>query len=536
MPTAIRRRLARAARHSTPPPRQQRLRLMAVTASVMSVTALLIAVVIVTATRPALSAPSRSSAPTAQLPATQPYATLTDDDAASAPPPRTQPALAEVAPAPSREDDSAREPAPEETVEAPVPTPPTPTPTPTPTPAPAPVDLDELLAAALAPSDWLGYQISDTSAAQQFLLRVAANPNAAVTTQRLTQAAVIALLQGDPARAFDLVADLPTDAANTLHRVAARHAADSELSRMAVVEMEQIPAAQRTPGDQALLAGALARLGDAAGARQALLDLPAPSVSGVDCIHLGFALLELGRVDDALAVFARAPTPENTDDSGYAFHYGLSRAIVDSLSGRAAAARTQLDALLQQRPDSYETEYWIARSLEFAGRLDAAAAAYERLTDEAPQRPLAQRRLAALLLNTRDAEGARRVAPRALDDTPRSADAWLILAAAQHALGADAALESVEAARSLEPDLAEAHLLAAVIHARRFEAAEARAALETALEYDPLLIAEVRLAPVLARYLPEELSEPGEDSPSDTADEASDVAEDEDASQPPLGP
>ena len=122
------------------------------------------------------------------------------------------------------------------------------------------------------------------------------------------------------------------------------------------------------------------------------------------------------------------------------------------------------------------------------GRLDQAEACYRRILALMPRHFDALHLLGVIAYQRRDSQAAVQLIGQALQLDPRSAPAYVNLAAAQRALGeAEAALASYDRALALQPELPEALLNRSVLLAGLGQAAAAITGYDRLLALQPLL-------------------------------------------------
>ena len=126
--------------------------------------------------------------------------------------------------------------------------------------------------------------------------------------------------------------------------------------------------------------------------------------------HLGFAQLQLGRNDEAIATFERAKTLSEGDT---AFDVYLAQALV--AGQRFDEALRVLTPLREGRPDDFRVAQVLVRALTGAGRAEEAVQILQTAVAASPSEPPAYLALANLLSeNDRDEE-----AHKVLDDASR---------------------------------------------------------------------------------------------------------------------
>ncbi len=185
-----------------------------------------------------------------------------------------------------------------------------------------------------------------------------------------------------------------------------------------------------------VLAQALARQGDLAGARSTLAALDGrPDLA----VRVALVRAELARRVDGPAAAAAALDASGVD-VGDAANEAVLRALCDDLlaAGRAADALARVDAAIARTPDSAALHDVRGRVLADAGRTDDARAAFERALALAPEHAPALAGLATLATQAGDSAGALALWERASRAAPGETEyaypaAQLLLAAGRSA-------------------------------------------------------------------------------------------------------
>jgi tetratricopeptide (TPR) repeat protein len=277
--------------------------------------------------------------------------------------------------------------------------------------------------------------------------------------------------------------------------------------------------------DRGNLTGALAAYDRASAA------LPAgagPAERAVVLGRRGQALLELGRLPEALAAFeaALAADPSALEPRLGRVMALISRRQLDAALAEAQAAVTaaptagrahmalalvrirreergeatsEIALALTLEPNLGQAHAWQAYLLRAEGRLGQAEAAARQAVALAPRSAVAQQSLADVLFLTGRARDARVVAARAVALNPLSAAAQVALGQAELSLGdIAAAVRAAHRAAALDPDLERARYFLGVALAEEQDLGGAARQLRAALVLDPRLIeARVLLARVL---------------------------------------
>ena len=229
---------------------------------------------------------------------------------------------------------------------------------------------------------------------------------------------------------------------------------------------------------------ALARLyaGDAVGALAALDAVPATDTSDAGLLAAtGIVRLANHLPEQALAALKAAVTLGDTAPATL-----LNLALAEYQAGDAVRALGQMEALEQAFLEWDEPPLRLAEAFRAAGRMEEAAAAYERGLRINPRRQAGLLGLAGLLLLRGECETARDLLLRCCGLAPQRADAWDTLGLALRRTGELLLAESAFArAQELAPRVLEyaLHRVAAACAAGTEEAL--LACLEVATEQDP---------------------------------------------------
>jgi tetratricopeptide (TPR) repeat protein len=157
-------------------------------------------------------------------------------------------------------------------------------------------------------------------------------------------------------------------------------------------------------------------------------------------------------------------------------------------AGAPVPAVVALDALTRMCPDVMQYHYLLGVALLRVGDRLNAVSALSTAEQLEPNRALTQLALGIAHNRLQQYADAERVLARAVDVDPRNADTLAALAEAEQGLGKlDAASTHVQQVLASAPQHATANLVAGLVAMDRAHYAEARAALERAVQTDPLL-------------------------------------------------
>lgn len=407
-------------------------------------------------------------------------------------------------------------------------------------PGPAAAALEKVLPAQPDPQTLFllaraAFTRGDTARAASLLDRLDAALPGSIRSARLR--AAIALKKGDDAGARAVLeaalAKDPGNAAAALDRGALLEKAGdpgAEPVLKGLLEKDRIDRlgpAERSRA-RVLLAGALARRGDDAGA-EAELALAAQDWAGATDarIALGRLLLQRGEPGLAAAALADIPAPGRTaavsamlaraqlasgkgaeaaatvdaaqarfpDDPGLL----LVKGLMDIRAGRTAEARKAFEKAAAKDPAGWQAPLALARLAAAEGNLEGAEAQLKIAVEKGPAEAEVLAAQGALAFLRGDASGAEAFYGKALAADPRSAPALSGMARLAMARGDLAGGRAyAEKAVAADPGSAEAQLVLGWALWRAGEPEPARKALETALALDPRgALARVRLGALL---------------------------------------
>jgi TolA-binding protein len=138
-------------------------------------------------------------------------------------------------------------------------------------------------------------------------------------------------------------------------------------------------------------------------------------------LYRGEALLELGRLDDSLAAYAKVPT----EGEGAALDAAYGMAWAHRKAGRHEAAAEVFGRVAGSSSDkAVDAAFWTGRSLEDAGQLEEAAGRYKAFVANhaaSPHTDEAAYRRALCLLNSKQLQQARKLYAAYLEQRPKSA-------------------------------------------------------------------------------------------------------------------
>jgi tetratricopeptide (TPR) repeat protein len=199
-----------------------------------------------------------------------------------------------------------------------------------------------------------------------------------------------------------------------------------------------------------------------------------------------YTLQQLGRVEEARAVFARSA--QSGGELSVAAHLNLADLLLQQK--KLAEARAELGQALRERPDSPEGHALLGNALLEEGKLDEALAEYQqvdvgRLPEPASRASLAVN-VGSIRLRQRQLPQARAALEQALQLAPRNGEARYLLGLAAFLEGDPAGAER-EIRRSIEDGVSgwKVHHDLGIACAQQKRYPEAIAAWEKALTFDP---------------------------------------------------
>ncbi len=375
----------------------------------------------------------------------------------------------------------------------------------------------------------------DTARAASLLDRLDAASPGSIRSARLR--AAVAVRKGDDAAAAALLeaalAKDPGNAAAALDRAALLEKAGdpgAEPILRGLLEKERID--RLGPAERArarvLLAGALARRGDGAGAEAELAQAAQDWAGATDArVALGRALLRRGEPALAMAALEAIPAASRTaaasamlaraqfaagkgaeatatldaalarapDDPGLL----LVKGATEIRAGRTAEARKAFERAAAKDPAGWEAPLALARLAAADGNLEGAETLLRTAAEKGPAEPEVLAAQGALAFVRGDGSAAEAFYGKALAADPRNAPALSGMARLAMARGDLAGARAfAEKAVASDPGSAEAQLALGWALWRAGEPEPARKALETALALDPrAALARVRLGALL---------------------------------------
>lgn len=217
---------------------------------------------------------------------------------------------------------------------------------------------------------------------------------------------------------------------------------------------------------------------------QAIAPLRAADSAGQDPrapLLLGMAWFGLHDYADAVAPLekASAAAPGNLE---------LRRTLANSClwSGNGACALAQVQAILDQSPDSAQAHVMMAEALDASDRLPEAITELQKAEQLAPREPMLHFELGYLYFKHRDLDAAAAEFHRELSENPGAALAWTYLGeiALQQNNLADAQTQLSKATQA-EPSLEVAHFDLGSVYAQENRPEDAIVQFERAVAIDP---------------------------------------------------
>ncbi|HUU84662.1 MAG TPA: tetratricopeptide repeat protein [Phycisphaerae bacterium] len=212
--------------------------------------------------------------------------------------------------------------------------------------------------------------------------------------------------------------------------------------------------------------------------------------------HLGLAMANTGRTEEAMAAYAEAIRLKPRDSISY---YNLGT-LLDQ-QGRTADALQHYTKAIEIDPHNHAAHTALGKSFQFAGRIDDAITHYRRALEANPDYAEAHNTMAAALLIQGDAQQAADHARAALKLEPDHLQAHVNLGRALARLGDTAgATEAFEQALGINPDDPEVHHNFGTVLIEQGRAHDGIRHLRVAVRLDPdYLPAHLALATVLRR-------------------------------------
>jgi tetratricopeptide (TPR) repeat protein len=198
-------------------------------------------------------------------------------------------------------------------------------------------------------------------------------------------------------------------------------------------------------------------------------------------INLGRALLQKGRVDEAITQYQQALqiSPGHAEAHNYLGNVLLQK-------GRVDEAITQYQQALQIKPDFAEARYYLGNALLLKGNVDEAIAQYQKALQITPDFAEAHYNFGNALLQKGHVDEAITQYQQALQIKPDDAEVHINLGNALLQKGrVDEAITQYQQALQIKPDFAEASYNLGYVLLQKGKADEAMVHLQTALQIKP---------------------------------------------------